>query len=32
MNIIEAMDVARGSGVLVIGVPPKDTPGGGSGK
>jgi biopolymer transport protein ExbD len=28
-DIIEAMDVARGSGVLVIGVPPKDTPGGG---
>ena len=31
-DIIEAMDVARGSGVLVIGVPPKDTPGGGSTK
>ena len=29
-DIIEAMDVARGSGVLVIGVPPKDTPGGAS--
>jgi biopolymer transport protein TolR len=27
-DIIHAMDVARGSGVLVIGVPPKDTPGG----
>jgi biopolymer transport protein ExbD len=26
-DIINAMDVARGSGVLVIGVPPKDTPG-----
>ena len=26
-DIVEAMDVARGSGVLVIGVPPKDTPG-----
>jgi biopolymer transport protein ExbD len=26
-DIIHAMDVARGSGVLVIGVPPKDTPG-----
>ena len=26
-DIIEAMDVARGSGVLIIGVPPKDTPG-----
>ena len=26
-DIIEAMDIARGSGVLVIGVPPKDTPG-----
>ena len=25
-DIIEAMDIARGSGVLVIGVPPKDTP------
>jgi len=23
-NIIEAMDIARGSGVIVIGVPPKD--------
>jgi biopolymer transport protein ExbD len=31
-DIIEAMDVARGSGVLVIGVPPKDTPGGGGAK
>jgi biopolymer transport protein TolR len=28
-DIIHAMDVARGSGVLIIGVPPKDTPGGG---
>jgi biopolymer transport protein TolR len=28
-DIIYAMDVARGSGVLIIGVPPKDTPGGG---
>ena len=28
-DIIHAMDVARGSGVLVIGVPPKDTPGSG---
>ena len=27
-DIIYAMDVARGSGVLIIGVPPKDTPGG----
>jgi len=26
-DIIYAMDVARGSGVKVIGVPPKDTPG-----
>ena len=26
-DIIFAMDVARGSGVLIIGVPPKDTPG-----
>jgi biopolymer transport protein ExbD len=26
-DIIEAMDIARGSGVLIIGVPPKDTPG-----
>lgn len=26
-DIIDAMDVARGAGVLVIGVPPKDTPG-----
>src|SRR6185503_13512862 len=26
-DIIYAMDVARGSGVLIIGVPPKDTPG-----
>ena len=29
-DIIEAMDVARGAGVKVIGVPPKDTPGGGA--
>jgi len=27
-DIIDAMDVARGAGVKVIGVPPKDTPGG----
>jgi biopolymer transport protein TolR len=26
-QIVHAMDVARGSGVKVIGVPPKDTPG-----
>ena len=26
-DIIHAMDVARGSGVLIIGVPPRDTPG-----
>jgi biopolymer transport protein ExbD len=26
-EIIEAMDIARGAGVKVIGVPPKDTPG-----
>jgi biopolymer transport protein TolR len=26
-DIIEAMDIARGNGVLIIGVPPKDTPG-----
>jgi len=26
-DIIEAMDMARGAGVKVIGVPPKDTPG-----
>jgi biopolymer transport protein ExbD len=26
-DIINAMDVARGSGIAVIGVPPKDTPG-----
>ena len=31
-DIVDAMDVARGSGVLVIGVPPKDTPGGASAK
>ena len=28
-DVIEAMDIARGSGVKVIGVPPKDTPGSG---
>jgi biopolymer transport protein TolR len=27
-NVVHAMDVARGAGVKVIGVPPKDTPGG----
>jgi biopolymer transport protein ExbD len=26
-NVVHAMDVARGAGVKVIGVPPKDTPG-----
>lgn len=26
-DVIEAMDIARGSGVKVIGVPPKDVPG-----
>jgi biopolymer transport protein TolR len=26
-QIVHAMDVSRGSGVKVIGVPPKDTPG-----
>jgi biopolymer transport protein ExbD len=31
-DIIDAMDVARGSGVKVIGVPPKDTPGSTPGK
>jgi biopolymer transport protein ExbD len=30
-DVIEAMDIARGSGVKVIGVPPKDTPGGAPG-
>lgn len=30
-DILEAMDIARGSGVKVIGVPPKDTPGGTAG-
>jgi biopolymer transport protein TolR len=25
-DIIEAMDIARGNGVLIIGVPPKETP------
>ena len=28
-RVVHAMDVARGSGVKVIGVPPKDTPGSG---
>ena len=28
--VIDAMDVARGAGVKVIGVPPKDTPGSGA--
>jgi biopolymer transport protein TolR len=28
-KVVHAMDVSRGSGVKVIGVPPKDTPGGG---
>lgn len=28
-EVITAMDIARGSGVKVIGVPPKDTPGSG---
>ena len=27
-QVVHAMDVARGAGVKVIGVPPKDTPGG----
>jgi biopolymer transport protein TolR len=27
-DVIDAMDIARGSGVKVIGVPPKDIPGG----
>ncbi|HEV7993105.1 MAG TPA: biopolymer transporter ExbD [Gemmatimonadaceae bacterium] len=27
-QVVHAMDVSRGSGVKVIGVPPKDTPGG----
>ena len=27
-DIIDAMDVSRGAGVKVIGIPPKDTPGG----
>jgi hypothetical protein len=26
-DVIFAMDVARGSGVKIIGIPPKDTPG-----
>jgi len=29
-DVIDAMDIARGSGVKVIGVPPKDTPGSGA--
>ncbi|MEO7084604.1 MAG: biopolymer transporter ExbD [Gemmatimonadaceae bacterium] len=29
-NIMFAMDVARGAGVKVIGIPPKDTPGSGA--
>ena len=28
-NVVHAMDVSRGAGVKVIGVPPKDTPSGG---
>jgi hypothetical protein len=28
-RVVHAMDVSRGSGVKVIGVPPKDTPGSG---
>jgi biopolymer transport protein TolR len=28
-RVVHAMDVSRGAGVKVIGVPPKDTPGGG---
>jgi biopolymer transport protein TolR len=31
-DIIDAMDVARGSGVKILGVPPKDTPGSTPGK
>ncbi len=27
-DVIDAMDISRGAGVKVIGVPPKDTPGG----
>lgn len=30
-DVIEAMDIARGAGVKVIGVPPKDTPKAGEG-
>jgi biopolymer transport protein TolR len=30
-RVVHAMDVSRGSGVTVIGVPPKDTPGGTTG-
>ena len=29
-RVVHAMDISRGSGVKVIGVPPKDTPGSGS--
>jgi len=29
-DVIDAMDIARGSGVKVIGVPPKDVPGSGA--
>jgi len=29
-DVIEAMDIARGAGVKVIGVPPKDNPSGGA--
>lgn len=29
-QVVHAMDVSRGAGVKVIGVPPRDTPGGGS--
>jgi biopolymer transport protein TolR len=31
-KVVHAMDVSRGSGVKVIGVPPKDIPGAGAGK
>jgi biopolymer transport protein ExbD len=31
-KVVHAMDVSRGSGVKVIGVPPKDTPGAGATK
>ena len=26
-DVVDAMDISRGAGVLVIGIPPKDTPG-----